>query len=55
MKYVIVGVIVLLAAIMLSPSLGPVLFDNPVVSILGALLIIILGFLVRDGFVAADG
>ena len=45
MKYVIIGAIILLAAIMLSPSLGLFLFDNPVVSILGALLILILGFL----------
>ncbi len=45
MKYVIIGLIVLLAAIMLSPSLGLFLFDDPVVSILGAILIIILGFL----------
>jgi putative OPT family oligopeptide transporter len=45
MKYVIIGAIVLLAAIMLSPSLGLFLFDDPVVSILGALLILILGFL----------
>ena len=44
-KYVIIGAIILLAAIMLSPSLGLFLFDNPVVSILGALLILILGFL----------
>ncbi len=45
MKYVIIGAIILLAAIMLSPSLGLFLFDNPVVSILGALLILVLGFL----------
>ncbi len=45
MKYVIIGMIVLLAAIMLSPSLGLFLFDSPVVSILGALLVLILGFL----------
>ena len=45
MKYVIIGAIILLGAIMLSPSLGLFLFDNPVVSILGALLILILGFL----------
>ena len=45
MKYVIAGLIVLLAAIMLSPSLGLFLFNDPVVSILGAILIIILGFL----------
>lgn len=45
MKYVIIGLIVLLAAIMLSPSLGLFIFNDPVVSILGAILIIILGFL----------
>jgi len=45
MKYVIIGAVVLLTAIMLSPTLGLFLFDNPVVSILGALLILILGFL----------
>lgn len=45
MKYVIIGAIVLLAAIMLSPSLGLFLFNDPIVSILGALLILILGFL----------
>jgi putative OPT family oligopeptide transporter len=45
MKWVIIGLIVLLAAIMLSPSLGLFVLDNPVVSFLGALLIIILGFL----------
>ena len=45
MKYVIIGAIILLAAIMLSPSLGLFILDNPVVSILGALLILILGFL----------
>ncbi len=45
MKYVIIGAIVLLGAIMLSPSLGLFLFNDPVVSILGAILILILGFL----------
>ncbi len=45
MKYVIIGLIVLLAAIMLSPSLGLFILNNPVVSVLGAILIIILGFL----------
>lgn len=45
MKWVIIGSIVLLGAIMLSPSLGLFVFDNPVVSILGALLVLILGFL----------
>lgn len=44
-KYVIIGLIVLLAAIMLSPSLGLFILNDPVVSLLGAILIIILGFL----------
>ena len=45
MKWVIVGVIALLAAIMLIPQLGLSVFSNPLVSFLGALLIIVLGFL----------
>ncbi len=45
MKWVIVGVLVLLAAIMLFPQLGLSVFSNPLVSLLGAILIIILGFL----------
>lgn len=45
MKWVIVGVIVLLAAILLSPQLGLSIFEHPVVSVMGAILIIILGFL----------
>lgn len=45
MKYVVIGMIVLLAAIMLSPSLGLFIGDDPVVSIIGALLVLILGFL----------
>ena len=45
MKYVIIGAIVLLGAIMLSPQLGLFILDDPVVSILGAILILILGFL----------
>src|SRR5687768_16059254 len=45
MKWVIIGLIVLLAAIMLSPSLGLFILSAPVVSLFGALLIIILGFL----------
>ena len=44
-KWVIVGVLGLLAAIMLFPQLGLSVFANPIVSFLGALLIIILGFL----------
>lgn len=45
MKYVIIGMIILLAAIMLSPSLGLFILDDPIVSIIGALLVLILGFL----------
>lgn len=45
MKYVIIGLIVLLGAIMLSPSLGLFVLNSPVVSIFGAILILILGFL----------
>jgi len=45
MKYVIIGLIVLLAGIMLAPSLGLFILNDPIVSIFGALLIIILGFL----------
>ena len=45
MKYVIIGMIVLLAAIMLSPSLGLYILADPVVSIFGSILILILGFL----------
>ena len=45
MKYVIIGMIVLLAAIMLSPSLGLYILSDPIVSIFGSLLILILGFL----------
>ncbi|HEY0461129.1 MAG TPA: OPT/YSL family transporter, partial [Pyrinomonadaceae bacterium] len=45
MKYVIVGVVVLMAAIMLAPQLGLSVFANPLVSFLGAFLIVLLGFL----------
>lgn len=45
MKWVVIGVVVLIAAIMLSPQLGLFLFEDPIVSLLGALLIIVLGFL----------
>lgn len=45
MKWVVIGVIVLIAAIMLFPQLGLSVFKSPVVSFLGAILIIILGFL----------
>ena len=45
MKWVIVGVIALLTAIMLLPQLGLSVFANPVVSFFGAVLIVVLGFL----------
>ncbi len=45
MKWVVAGVLALIAAIMLTPQLGLSVFANPVVSFLGAILIIILGFL----------
>ena len=45
MKWVVVGVLALIAAIMLFPQLGLSVFSNPIVSFLGAILIIILGFL----------
>ncbi|MEJ7698219.1 MAG: OPT/YSL family transporter [Pyrinomonadaceae bacterium] len=45
MQWVVVGVIALIAAIMLFPQLGLSVFSNPIVSFLGALLIVILGFL----------
>jgi putative OPT family oligopeptide transporter len=45
MKYVVIGVLALIAAIMLAPQLGLSVFSNPVVSLLGAILIVILGFL----------
>jgi len=44
-KWVVVGIIALIAAIMLFPQLGLSVFVNPVVSFFGAILIIILGFL----------
>jgi putative OPT family oligopeptide transporter len=45
MKWVVVGTIVLIAAIMLAPQLGLSVFSRPFVSFFGAILIIILGFL----------
>ncbi|MEP6848919.1 MAG: oligopeptide transporter, OPT family, partial [Acidobacteriota bacterium] len=44
-KWVVVGLVVLLAAIMLFPQLGLSVFSRPFVSFFGAILIIILGFL----------
>lgn len=45
MKWVVVGVIALIAGIMLFPQLGLSVFSRPFVSFFGAILIIILGFL----------
>jgi putative OPT family oligopeptide transporter len=45
MKWVVVGVIGLIAAIMLLPKLGLSVFAHPFVSFFGSILIIILGFL----------
>jgi len=45
MKWVVAGVLALMATMMLVPQLGLSVFSNPIVSFLGALLIIILGFL----------
>ncbi|HUR97233.1 MAG TPA: oligopeptide transporter, OPT family [Pyrinomonadaceae bacterium] len=45
MKWVIAGVIALIAGIMLFPQLGLSVFQHPFVSFFGAILIIILGFL----------
>ncbi len=44
-KWVVIGVIMLVAAIMLFPQLGLSVFVSPFVSFFGAILIIILGFL----------
>lgn len=44
-KWVVVGIIGLIAAIMLFPQLGLSVFSNPFTSLLGAILIVILGFL----------
>ncbi len=44
-KWVVVGVIALIAAIMLAPQLGLSVFARPFVSFFGAILIIVLGFL----------
>ncbi len=45
MKWVVVGVLVLIAAIMLAPQLGLSVFVSPFVSLFGAILIVVLGFL----------
>ncbi|MCU1289899.1 MAG: oligopeptide transporter protein [Acidobacteria bacterium] len=44
-KWVVIGIIVLMAAIILFPQLGLSVFTNPVVAIIGAALIILFGFL----------
>ncbi len=45
MKWVIVGIIGLIAGILLLPQLGLSIFTDPKVSIVGAILILVLGFL----------
>ena len=45
MKWVVVGIIALMAAIVLFPQLGLSIFMSPVVAIIGAALIILFGFL----------
>ena len=45
MKWVVAGVLALVATIMLTPQLGLSVFSNPIVSLLGAILIVVLGFL----------
>jgi putative OPT family oligopeptide transporter len=45
MKWVVVGVLALIAGIMLIPKLGLSVFAHPFVSFFGSILIIILGFL----------
>lgn len=45
MKWVIVGIIGLIAGVLLLPQLGLSIFTNPIVSIVGAVLILVLGFL----------
>jgi putative OPT family oligopeptide transporter len=45
MKWVVAGVVALIAAIMLFPQLGLSIFQHPFVSFFGAILIIFLGFL----------
>lgn len=44
-KWVVIGIVGLISAIMLFPQLGLSVFSNPIVSLLGAILIVILGFL----------
>ena len=45
MKWVVIGVIAIIAGIMLFPQLGLSIFQHPFVSFFGAVLIVLLGFL----------
>jgi putative OPT family oligopeptide transporter len=45
MKWVVAGILLLIAAVMLVPKLGLSVFTHPFVSVFGSILIIILGFL----------
>ncbi|MCS6874180.1 MAG: oligopeptide transporter, OPT family [Acidobacteriota bacterium] len=45
MKWVVAGIIFLIGAIILSPQLGLYVFDDPIVALVGAILIVALGFL----------
>jgi putative OPT family oligopeptide transporter len=45
MKWVIIGIIGLVAGILLLPQLGLSIFTNPLVSIVGVVLVLVLGFL----------
>jgi len=45
MKWVVIGFIALMAAVMLVPKLGLSIFQHPFVSFFGAILIVLLGFL----------
>jgi hypothetical protein len=45
MKLVLIGSVLLMAAIVLFPSLGMSVLDHPVTAILGALMIVVFGFL----------
>lgn len=45
MKWVVVGIIGLIAGILLIPQMGLSIFTNPVVSIVGVVLVLVLGFL----------
>jgi putative OPT family oligopeptide transporter len=45
MKWVVVGIIGLMAAIVLFPQLGLSIFTSPIVAVVGAALIVIFGFL----------